>query len=222
MIILEYLDESLIVLRRKLCWDLIDILSLPLHILTYSYKDFALNSSLIQTLKNWNAVDYKLYETFNATLWKTISSYSSDFEEEKAFYQTQTRKLCTFCLSIFQHFMHGNFEHFLNITDFLVIPKSPWGKEFKIDYTWCILSNTHAMVLKNILRIKEHPEICNILCKSTVLPLQHFKVLKEKSCIEMNVAYCKGNRISMFHGANITRELLEAIKKQYMMFRLTC
>ena len=211
VVILEYFDESLVVLRRKLCWDLSDILYLPLNVKSYSHKTFSLNSSFIKTLRNWNLVDFKLYETFNETLWKTIAAYPRDFEEEVTFYKAQKRRICTFCEPIVQGLAEGTNEN-------LIIPESPWGKEFKVDYKWCIFSAIRGRVFKNILRIKEHPEICNILHNSTIdFPL------REDDYRAMDPMYCDGVRDFREDRYIVPKKLLESIiKRKTLMYDVHC
>ena len=66
----EYPDESLIVMRRKLCWEISDILYLPLNARVYEAKKKLFHHTLSDKLSNWSRVDTILHSTFNRTLWK--------------------------------------------------------------------------------------------------------------------------------------------------------
>ncbi|XP_070540865.1 galactosylceramide sulfotransferase-like [Ptychodera flava] len=74
VMIMEYMEESVILMKDLLCWNLEDV--------TY----FALNSRKEQSkhhideetrrrILEWNSGDVKLYQHFNSTLWQKIEKY---------------------------------------------------------------------------------------------------------------------------------------------------
>lgn len=74
VLIAEYFDESLILLKDLMCWTIYDVIH------------FTMNSrsreSLVETSFNdedailkWNWADVKLYSHFNKTLWEKIANY---------------------------------------------------------------------------------------------------------------------------------------------------
>ena len=62
MLITGHMDESLIVMRRKFCWEMIDILYLPRLTRNYNYKNNTLDVKLAEKLANWSRVDAMLYK----------------------------------------------------------------------------------------------------------------------------------------------------------------
>jgi hypothetical protein len=71
VLIREYMDESLVILRRKLCWDIEDIVTYSLKISSSSSRPvFSLDS--LNSLRSFNRMDFLLYEHFNRTLWEEI------------------------------------------------------------------------------------------------------------------------------------------------------
>ncbi|XP_077868862.1 galactose-3-O-sulfotransferase 2-like [Saccoglossus kowalevskii] len=79
VLITEYFDESLLVLKKQLCWSMDDIIYIPKgvgtsrHILTQQTRD---------RIMQWNRGDFLLYEHFNRTLWEKITDYGPAFERD--------------------------------------------------------------------------------------------------------------------------------------------
>lgn len=72
VMIAEYFDESLILLRHLLSWDLEDVLYLKQNMRMPSSKS-NLSEEQLRKIREWNAIDAKLYDHFNATLWKQLN-----------------------------------------------------------------------------------------------------------------------------------------------------
>ncbi|XP_043953261.1 galactose-3-O-sulfotransferase 3 [Gambusia affinis] len=77
VMISEYFDESLILLRHLLSWDLEDILYVKLNMRTESSKK-RLSPGLPEKIRAWNSIDAYLYEYFNASFWLKLSDLGLD------------------------------------------------------------------------------------------------------------------------------------------------
>lgn len=73
VMIAEYFDESLVLLRHLLSWDLDDILYFKLNMRKASSKR-SLTPGLASKIRSWNSLDARLYDHFNASLWRQISA----------------------------------------------------------------------------------------------------------------------------------------------------
>lgn len=73
VMIAEYFDESLVLLRHLLSWDLDDILYFKLNMRKASSKR-SLTPGLAAKIRSWNSLDAHLYDHFNASLWQQISA----------------------------------------------------------------------------------------------------------------------------------------------------
>ncbi|XP_028841554.1 galactose-3-O-sulfotransferase 3 [Denticeps clupeoides] len=73
VMIAEYFDESLVLLRRLLAWDLEDVLYLKLNMRTPASKR-ALGGGLPAKIRAWNSLDAALYDHFNASLWRQLGA----------------------------------------------------------------------------------------------------------------------------------------------------
>ncbi|XP_041666261.1 galactosylceramide sulfotransferase [Cheilinus undulatus] len=77
VLITEYFEESLILLKDKLCWTMEDILYFKLN---------ARKSSSVSRLPpelrakglRWNGADWKLYQRFNTTFWARVEAYGRE------------------------------------------------------------------------------------------------------------------------------------------------
>ena len=77
-------------LKRKLCWQIDDILYLRFQHKNHNGKNRkAMSGELSAMIKSWNKADASLYEFFNRTLWEEIRYEGEDFWKElKEFKET--------------------------------------------------------------------------------------------------------------------------------------
>ncbi|XP_031555483.1 galactose-3-O-sulfotransferase 2-like [Actinia tenebrosa] len=91
VLIYEHLDESLVMLKRKLCWELDDLLYLKSYFIEKtSYRNFT--EAQREQLRNWSKADSALYEYFNRTLWERIAN-EDNFEEELGLFKAKQRQI---------------------------------------------------------------------------------------------------------------------------------
>ncbi|CAH1265303.1 GAL3ST1 [Branchiostoma lanceolatum] len=127
MVILEHLAESLVLLRRVLCWELRDILYLEKAVTTYSYKDTPMGTRQLSNLKLINKIDFQLYDFFNQTLWKTIKGFGPEFLDEVKYYREVNIEVAEYC---------GQIETEDTISK-LSIPAGKWTPGFLVHQRTC-------------------------------------------------------------------------------------
>ncbi|NXG90089.1 G3ST2 sulfotransferase, partial [Stercorarius parasiticus] len=71
LLISEYFDESMVLLKEMLCWDLDSVVSFPLNIRDSSTKS-PLSDTVVEKIKDWNRLDWEIYTHFNRTFWERI------------------------------------------------------------------------------------------------------------------------------------------------------
>ncbi|NWY39205.1 G3ST2 sulfotransferase, partial [Sylvia atricapilla] len=71
VLISEYFDESMVLLKELLCWDLDSVVSFPLNTRDSSTKS-TLPDWAVEKLKAWNRLDWEIYTHFNRTFWQRI------------------------------------------------------------------------------------------------------------------------------------------------------
>uniref|UniRef100_A0A8C9N0M0 Galactose-3-O-sulfotransferase 2 n=1 Tax=Serinus canaria TaxID=9135 RepID=A0A8C9N0M0_SERCA len=74
LLISEYFDESMVLLKEMLCWDLDSVVSFPLNSRDSSTKSL-LPDSVVEKLKAWNRLDWEIYTHFNRTFWERIERH---------------------------------------------------------------------------------------------------------------------------------------------------
>ncbi|CAN9493058.1 unnamed protein product [Ophioblennius macclurei] len=73
LLINEYFDESLVLLRHALCWSLEDVATFR----RTSHGDqtaVPFLAATVEHVQRWNALDWKIYQHFNATFWRRVES----------------------------------------------------------------------------------------------------------------------------------------------------
>ncbi|CAM2119766.1 unnamed protein product [Caretta caretta] len=71
LLLSEYFDESMVLLKEALCWDLDSIVSFPLNSREGSTRS-PLSESTAEKIKSWNRLDWAIYRHFNRTFWQRI------------------------------------------------------------------------------------------------------------------------------------------------------
>ncbi|KAI8495884.1 hypothetical protein Bbelb_263000 [Branchiostoma belcheri] len=97
VMVMEYFDESLVLLRRQLCWDMQDILNFKYNSFKYDLGNTSFPKQLVKNYRRHDAIDYALYEHFNRTLWRKIKMAGSDFREELAHFRWLQKTMKTQC-----------------------------------------------------------------------------------------------------------------------------
>lgn len=76
VLIADYFDEGIILLKELLCWDFNDVLYVKTN--ARSQTSTILTNNLKKKINSWNKADYMLYEYFNQTFWEKVKIYGVD------------------------------------------------------------------------------------------------------------------------------------------------
>lgn len=95
----EYFDESLILLKRLLCWEYGDILYLSHGIRSKSHR-FTVSADVAANVKEWSAGDVMLYDHFNRTFWQLVKDYGPGFQEDVAIFRELEQKMFEECVNM--------------------------------------------------------------------------------------------------------------------------
>lgn len=77
VLITEYFDESLVLLKDGLCWTYDDVLSFPLNSRSNATRK-VLPVKIQERIKIWNQLDWQLYAYFNNTFWKKVDEFGRE------------------------------------------------------------------------------------------------------------------------------------------------
>ena len=97
VMIMEYFDESLILLKRLLCWEIDDILNVKVNERLDKEKASNLSDRVKENIKRWNKADVLLFTYFNATFWRKIEMEGSEFYEDLSAFRKRRLKLQQMC-----------------------------------------------------------------------------------------------------------------------------
>ncbi|KAF4074235.1 hypothetical protein AMELA_G00237350 [Ameiurus melas] len=98
VMLVEHFEESLILLKDALCWDMDDLLFFKLNVRkgsTVSKMTPELRAKALQ----WNAIDWKLYQHFNNTFWKKVELYGRErMENDVAELRRRNSQMAAICI----------------------------------------------------------------------------------------------------------------------------
>lgn len=77
IMVAEYFDESVVLLRHILCWDLDDVISLTINARMGSYKK-NLTQEAYRNLEEWNWGDKLLYDYFLKKFQETVNEFGKE------------------------------------------------------------------------------------------------------------------------------------------------
>ncbi|XP_070547043.1 galactosylceramide sulfotransferase-like [Ptychodera flava] len=97
VMISDYYEESLVLLKRLLCWGMDDILYISKGIRSKNRR-YDMSQSLAQKIIKWNKADVKLFNHFNSTFWKRVNSYGKHFYEDLSEFRTRLQQFHEECV----------------------------------------------------------------------------------------------------------------------------
>ena len=99
VMIMDYFDESLVLMKRLLCWEIDDILFLKLNERQDEEKGTILTDDIKENIKRWNKADVLLFEYFNKSFWIKIENEGESFYEELAAFRERKREIKNTCVT---------------------------------------------------------------------------------------------------------------------------
>ncbi|XP_063305739.1 galactose-3-O-sulfotransferase 4 [Pelobates fuscus] len=93
----EHFDESMILLKEELCWELDDVVSFKLNIRAAAKP---LEHREIEKLRAWNSLDWYLYTYFNHTFWEKVKNFGTTrMDKEVKRLRERRQELAELCLA---------------------------------------------------------------------------------------------------------------------------
>ncbi|XP_050758779.1 galactose-3-O-sulfotransferase 2 [Gymnogyps californianus] len=99
ILIADYFDESMILLKHSLCWDLDDVIYFKLNTRSQDTVQ-TLTPESEEQIKVWCSLDWKLYLHFNQSFWRKIEETIGleELEKEVNHLRTRQKELMETCL----------------------------------------------------------------------------------------------------------------------------
>ncbi|KAL0965657.1 hypothetical protein UPYG_G00284080 [Umbra pygmaea] len=94
----EYFEESLILLKETLCWAMDDLLFFKLNVRKNSSVSRLTPELRAKALK-WNGADWRLYQHFNTTFWAKVEAYGrSRMEKDVRELKRKNAEMAAICI----------------------------------------------------------------------------------------------------------------------------
>ena len=93
----EYFDESLILLRKLLCWNDNEILYLPKGVRNQKHR-YSVSAEIAGKIREWNAADVAMYDHFNRTFWQKVADYGPTFDADLEQFRQLQKNMSAVCL----------------------------------------------------------------------------------------------------------------------------
>ena len=103
VLLMEYFDESLILLKQHFCWSIDDVLYLKHNSRLQSLKKHHIPKQLRNKFLEWNKADVLLYKHFNQTFWKKVNSQDKNFWSEVRLLSERSSAMAKECLLPGEH-----------------------------------------------------------------------------------------------------------------------
>ncbi|KAK6194926.1 hypothetical protein SNE40_000456 [Patella caerulea] len=143
IMVTEYFDQSLILLKRKLCWTFQDIIYITRN-KNFRNQGYAVSPTDRQNIIKQFKHDSIFYEHFKSKLFKELSKLGAGFLEELHQFKMVLKLVKDYCTFV----KKGD--------ESLIIPKSTWNQQFIVDPYECYLMQLTEFPLVNILQKRQH------------------------------------------------------------------
>ena len=162
IVVMEYFLESLVLLRRRMCWPMEDIVHLvQRENKRSSLKNLAIPWRARQAHRNYSYADYVIY---NALTKETLQEMMSQeyFWEEVHTLNRITSELAAFCQPFLEQIKANtrNIHDIEKRNDTITFDPYPWGEPFTIFSVDCAIMKLYTTVFRNIIKVRQVPELC--------------------------------------------------------------
>ena len=161
IIVREYYDESLVLMRRRLCWETKDIIYRKLRTRDPTKTRINIPWYLERVHRAHSPAEYAIYDFFINRLFRHIEREPYFWQELKRFKDILAR-MSDFC-GKFEETIRQNRTKIYEIAenpDHLYIDGSPFGKPFNVSGMDCMTMSLHTMAQRWHLAAKKYPSVC--------------------------------------------------------------
>lgn len=168
VLIYENFDESLVLLKRKLCWEVRDIVYVVLRSRDYNGKHSEYDENIQENHRHFSAADYTFYNHYSAKFQNELKNVSQDFWEELERFKIINSEASDFCerinlqlrrnVSVIYE-LAGNISNGDGRTKIDLDP-GIWGETFEINAVDCAFMHMSTAVLTSVLPMRNHRDVC--------------------------------------------------------------
>lgn len=128
VMIADYFPESLVLLKRLMCWNLKDILHHSSNVGKHGLHEITPNIEEFQMYYNFSRIDFIIYKHFNKSFWRKIRQQGPEFFNEVNHFKVVQLLMERFC------FIENNAN---SKGQYITIPESKFNLEFNISSEEC-------------------------------------------------------------------------------------
>jgi hypothetical protein len=165
VLIMEYLPESMILMKRKLCWSMKDVMYF--HAKERHYAKPAVNDTLVKLHKAWDPTNYIFYEHFLQVMKQSIANQPNGFPEEVNLLKTSLQTTSGFCMDVCSKLGHM-IKHNVSRTiiqsvleESVYFEGSLWDEAYHVSGMDCLLMTLSNIDLKPALDVQLVPGMCS-------------------------------------------------------------
>ena len=151
IIVLERLSESLVLMKRKLCWSMQDILHIYKNRKGQSWGYEKINPESAQMAYTWSKVDTLLYDLAQRKL-NEARKGREKLEEEMELFENIQKSITDFCATMKKWNTTNLYD-----PEPLVIEKSEFNEEFLVNRQFCVPLLLHENYLTLIFKCRQFP-----------------------------------------------------------------
>ncbi|XP_077991588.1 galactosylceramide sulfotransferase-like [Glandiceps talaboti] len=94
----EYYDESLVLLKKLMCWEFEDIVYQPMKV--HKSEQPPITHEMMNIIRKVSAPEFKLYDYFNRTFWDKVKNYDCNFASDVAEFRSVQENLSTYDVTV--------------------------------------------------------------------------------------------------------------------------
>ena len=162
IIVMEYFVESLVLLRRRMCWPISDMVYLVQRESKFSKtKNAIIPRQARQAHHNNSYADYVIYNFLTKTMLQEMA-LQNYFWEEVDTLKRIIKTLAAFCQPFLEQ-LKLNPRSIYEIekrNDSITFNPEPWGDPFTIFSVDCAVMKVDTVVFRNIVKVRQMPELC--------------------------------------------------------------
>ena len=191
--LLEFREESMVLMKRKMNWHIKDVLRIHTHKSRPGVKKTSpemeqAHNETMRLHRELSKLDYALYDFFKDRLFNEIAQQPPDFYEELEFYRALNIKFSEFCDGMCAAYKGVNESDIVKIRRMLntsiIIPTSKFCPAFPLTYTDCLLLDAPELVLERAMKVRQYPDACsNLKAKS----YHDYVIQRDDCCFEDHV-----------------------------------
>ena len=167
VVIVDKYDESLLILKRQLCWDIKDIIYIPHKNASYSGKSQKPpNENIMREYhRNISKLDYDLFNYFLQVHNEQVAIYGQGFMDELNEYQRVKTIASDFCWKIYSQlfdlFDQDSLEFTPVITQEISIDGSRFWNSFRVNGRDCVLMAMCGWNFRDTNVASTYPILCD-------------------------------------------------------------